>query len=53
MDTAGRRDNTIKSTLDRMAQAIEMMSLKIDDCSLADGTYQSGRDCQSNQPLPY
>ena len=29
---------TIKSALDRMAQTIEMMSLKIDDRDLVDGT---------------
>ena len=51
MGTAGRMDNAIKSTLDRRAQAIEMTSLKIDDRSLADGTYRSGHyqspPCQS------
>jgi len=30
-----------------------MMSLKIDDRSLADGTYRSGHDRQSYQPPPY
>jgi len=50
IDTAGRRDNTIKSTLDRLDQMIERMSPKIDDRSLADSTYRSKHDRQSYQP---
>jgi len=44
IDTAGRRESTIKSTLDRMAQVIERMSLKIDVRSLTDDAYRSGHD---------
>jgi len=50
MGTAERRDNTINSILDRLDQAIEKMSLKIDDRSLANGTNQSSHDRQSYQP---
>ena len=53
MGTTGRRDNTLKSTLDCLAQAIERLSLKIDNRSLAEDTYRSGHDRQSNQPPPY
>jgi len=53
MDIARRRDNTIKSTLDCTAQAIERMSLKIDDRSLPDGTFRSGHDRQSYQSPPH
>ena len=53
MRTARRRGNTIKSTLDRIAQAIGRVSLKIDDRNLADGTNQSGHDRQSYQPPPH
>ena len=35
---------TIKSTLDLMVQEIKLLSLKIDDRSLTDGTYRSGHD---------
>jgi len=42
MDTARRRDNTIK-----------IMPLKIDDRSLVNGTYRSGYDRQSYQPPPH
>jgi len=35
-----------------MAQAIEKLSLKIDDQSLVDGTYRSGHDYESTQPPP-
>jgi len=41
---------TIKSVLDRMAQAIERISLNIDDRGLADGTYRSGQDRSSGNP---
>ena len=50
MGTAGRMVGTIKSILDRMAQAIERMSLKIFDRSLSDGTNRIGYDRQSYKP---
>jgi len=40
MVTTGRRDGTIKSTMDSMAQATERMSLKIDNQSLTNDTYR-------------
>ena len=43
---------TIKSTLDRMTQEIDKLSLKIDDRSLADRTHRNGYDRQSNQLPP-
>ena len=53
MSIAERRDRTIKSILDHLDQAIERMSLKIDDRNLADGPYRSRHDCQSQQPQPH
>ena len=35
-----------------MVQDIKKLSIKIDDRSLANGMYQSGRDRQSTQPTP-
>ena len=52
MCTARSRDNTIKFTLNRTAQAIERMSLKIDDQNLTDGTHRSEHDRQLYQPPP-
>jgi len=40
--TAERRVDAIRSTLDLMVQEIKKLSMKIDDRSLADGTYRSG-----------
>jgi len=53
MGTAERRNRTIKSTMNRLNQAIERMSLNIDDRSLLDGTYRSGHSRQSKQPPPH
>ena len=39
MGTTRGKSNAIKTTLDRTTQAIERMSLKIDDQSLTDGMY--------------
>jgi len=39
MNTAERRVEVIKSTLDGVVQELKRLSLKFDDRSLADGTY--------------
>ena len=53
MGTAERRVGTIKLTLDNVVQELKRLFLKIDDQSLADGTYRSGRDHPStNLPPP-
>jgi len=53
MDTTEKRTNVIKSTLDSMVQELQRLSLKIDDRSLADDTYRTGRDPSSiNLPPP-
>ena len=53
MDIAERRVDAIKLTLDGMIQELKRLSLKIDNQSLADGTYQSGLDRSAiNLPPP-
>ena len=43
---------SIKSSLDRMAQAIERISFKIDDRNLVDDTYRSERERSSGNSHP-
>jgi len=42
MSAAESEVDTIKSTLDSVVQVLKRLSLKIDDQSLADGTYRRG-----------
>jgi len=53
MGTAERREHTIKSILNRLDQAIERISLKIDGRNLIDGTYRSRYDHQLYQSPSY
>ena len=53
MGTAEKIVDTIKSTLDGVIQELKRLSLEIDELSLADDTYRSGRDRSSiNLPPP-
>ena len=52
MDTAERRVDTIKSTLDLMTQELKKLPLKINYQSLDDGTHRRGRDHPSTNLLP-
>ena len=53
MNTAEKRVDAVKLTLDGVVQEPKRLSLKIDDRNLADSTYRSGRDRSSiNLPPP-